>query len=37
MGGDGLAFIAERPDLEGYAITAEGMAEYTPGFDRYVQ
>ncbi len=37
MGRDGLAFIAERPDLEGYAITAAGVAEYTPGFDRYVR
>jgi thiamine biosynthesis lipoprotein len=37
MGRDGLAFIAERPDLEGYAITADGMARYTRGFDHYVR
>ena len=37
MGRNGLGFIAGRPDVEGYAITAEGVAEYTPGFDRYVR
>jgi len=37
MGRDGLSFIAERPNLEGYAIAADGMAEYTPGFDHYVR
>jgi FAD:protein FMN transferase len=37
MGRDGLSFIAERPNLEGYAIAADGMAEYTPGFNHYVR
>ena len=37
MGRRGLAFIAGRPGLEGYAITADGMAEYTDGFYRYVR
>jgi FAD:protein FMN transferase len=37
MGRDGLAFIADRPDLEGYAITADGMAQYTDGFNHYVR
>ena len=37
MGRDGLSFIAERPDLEGYAVTADGMAEFTCGFARYVR
>ncbi len=37
MGRDGLSFIAQRTNLEGYAITADGIAEYTSGFDRYVR
>ena len=37
MGREGLAFIAERPHLEGYAITADGIAKYTPGFAQYVR
>jgi thiamine biosynthesis lipoprotein len=37
MGREGLAFIAERPGLEGYAITADGMAQFTDGFKHYVR
>ena len=35
MGKEGIAFIANLPDFEGYAVFANGMATYTPGFDRY--
>lgn len=37
MGRDGLAFLAGRPDLEAYAIAADGVATYTQGFPRYVR
>jgi thiamine biosynthesis lipoprotein len=37
MGLDGLAFIAGRQDLEGYAISDDGVAAYTPGFAHYVR
>jgi len=37
MGRDGLSFIAEQPSLEGYAIAADGMAQYTSGFNEYVR
>jgi thiamine biosynthesis lipoprotein len=37
MGRDGLAFVAGRPDLEAYAIAADGMAVYTHGFPAYVR
>lgn len=37
MGKDGLAFIAERADLEGYAVGASGLATFTEGFQRYVR
>jgi thiamine biosynthesis lipoprotein len=37
MGRDGLSFLTTRPELEGYAITADGMATYTKGFNRYVR
>jgi len=37
MGRDGLAFIASRANLAGYAITADRMATYTPGFNHYVR
>ena len=37
MGHQGLSFIAAQPNLEGYAITADGMAEYTSGFNVYVR
>lgn len=37
MGRDGLAFIATRPDLEGYAIASDRTAAYTQGFQRYVR
>jgi thiamine biosynthesis lipoprotein len=37
MGRDGLAFIAERPGLEAYAIAADGIAAFTQGFPRYVR
>jgi thiamine biosynthesis lipoprotein len=36
MGRSGIAFIASEPNLEGYAITDDGLATYTPGFSRYV-
>jgi thiamine biosynthesis lipoprotein len=36
MGRAGLVFIANQPNLEGYAITADGIATYTSGFDQYV-
>jgi thiamine biosynthesis lipoprotein len=35
MGRAGIHFIEERPDLEGYAIDAAGVATRTSGFDRY--
>lgn len=35
MGRDGLAFIAGRPGLEGYAIHADGIATATRGFSGY--
>lgn len=35
MGREGLSFIAARPDLEAYAITTDGMATCTSGFNRY--
>lgn len=37
MGRAGLSFITARPGLEGYAITAGGMAEHTSGFNQYVR
>lgn len=37
MGRDGLCFIAARPDLEAYAILADGTATFTQGFPRYVR
>ena len=36
MGREGLSFIATQPNLEGYAITSDGLATRTQGFDRYV-
>lgn len=33
MGAAGLDFILERPGYEAYAIAADGIATYTPGFD----
>ena len=35
MGRAGIHFIEERPNLEGYAIDAAGVATKTSGFDRY--
>ena len=35
MGRAGIYFIEERPDLEGYAIDAAGVATKTSGFERY--
>jgi thiamine biosynthesis lipoprotein len=35
MGRAGIYFIDERPDLEGYAIDAAGVATKTSGFERY--
>ncbi|THD45225.1 MAG: FAD:protein FMN transferase [Bradyrhizobium sp.] len=35
MGRAGIHFIEERPDLEGYAIDAAGVATKTRGFERY--
>ena len=37
MGGEGLAFIARLPDLEGYAVSADGTATYTRGFHHYAE
>jgi thiamine biosynthesis lipoprotein len=37
MGQGGVAFIAERPELEAYAVTAGGRAIRTEGFVRYVR
>jgi FAD:protein FMN transferase len=37
MGSEGILFLAGQPDLEAYAIRADGMAEYTKGFSRYVR
>jgi len=35
MGRAGIHFIEQRPDLEGYAIDAVGVATKTSGFERY--
>jgi thiamine biosynthesis lipoprotein len=35
MGRAGIHFIEQRPDLEGYAIDAAGVATKTSGFERY--
>jgi thiamine biosynthesis lipoprotein len=37
MGRAGIAFIANQPDLEAYAIDNDGQATLTPGFNRYVR
>ena len=37
MGRDGLAFIAEQPDLAAYAISADGTAQFTSEFADYVR
>lgn len=37
MGSDGLVFIDARPNLEGYAMTSNGIATYTRGFTQYVR
>ncbi|MGI8404097.1 MAG: FAD:protein FMN transferase [Thermomicrobiales bacterium] len=37
MGREGISFIAARPELEGYAITADGMGISTEGFHHYVR
>jgi thiamine biosynthesis lipoprotein len=36
MGGDGIYFIEDMPDLEGYVIDASGVATLTSGFGTYV-
>lgn len=36
MGGDGIRFIETLPDLEGYAIDANGVATITRGFEKYL-
>jgi FAD:protein FMN transferase len=36
MGKDGIYFIEEQPDLEGYVIDSVGMATETTGFGAYV-
>lgn len=35
MGEQGIGFIELIPGLEGYMVTANGMATYTSGFERY--
>ena len=37
MGREGISFIAARPELEGYAITVDGMAISTEGFNHHVR
>lgn len=37
MGREGISFIADRPGLEGYAITVDGMGISTEGFHHYVR
>jgi len=37
MGVDGINFIENMPGLEGYMVTADNLAIYTNGFDRYVE
>ena len=36
MGRDGICFIEDQPDLEGYLIEADGIATQTSGFRDYV-
>lgn len=33
---DGIAFIAKRPELAGYAIDKKGIATFTPNFEAFV-
>ena len=37
MGRAGITFIANRPELEGYLITSDGIGTFTKGFSRYVR
>jgi FAD:protein FMN transferase len=37
MGRGGLAFLADRPEVDAYAIAADGIATFTPGFPRHVR
>jgi thiamine biosynthesis lipoprotein len=37
MGEHGIAFIASRHELEGYAIDTHGIATFTPGFAAHAQ
>ncbi len=37
MGREGISFIAAQPELEGYAITVDGMAIATEGFHHHVR
>ena len=36
MGTEGIKFIARKEGLEGYMIDKDGLATFTPGFNRYV-
>jgi thiamine biosynthesis lipoprotein len=36
MGTGGIEFIKKTPGLEGYMVTANGLATYTSGFERYI-
>jgi hypothetical protein len=36
MGEQGIGFIESIPAFEGYMVTADGIATYTSGFERYV-
>jgi len=36
MGKDGIAFVENLPNFEGYAIDAQGIATMTSGFDAYL-
>jgi hypothetical protein len=36
MGSNGIEFIADTPELDGYMIEPLGTAVFTSGFERYV-
>ncbi len=36
MGSNGIDFIEDRPDLEGYSIDVKGIATMTSGFEKFV-
>ena len=37
MGKNGINFIEQLPDFEGYMIDHEGIATFTSGFDKYIK